>query len=798
MKQTIVYLLLFFFLFHGSNCGGKDKPTPPNAKKGILDLRNWDFAKDGNVLLNGEWAIYWENWDPKPEEPVSSFTKVPGNWTKNVGETLPNGYATLGLKILVNPGTQSVYLQNGVTRNAFRIQVSGETIYESGKIGKNAQSEIPNINIQTVSIPQTKDGVIDLKIQLSCFHYHVCGIATPYLLGTNDTINKSFLEATSRDILVFASLGTLAFFHFVLFLFWRDEKTHLYFSFVCFLASIRILSIGETRLIYNYLPIGFYELMVRINGFTFTLLYLSFVRYVQEVYPDKKFNYIYKMNYVSAVVLLIGAPFPTEIYAKIQSYHLILSLFGLFILIFPIFHGVIIRKPGAKFFLFSLVSTMLLFSLDILTEFAKKGTAYLAQYGFLVFGLSQALFIADRMIQNFKNKEKLKQEKELAVAEVKFKSAFLSTMSHEIRTPMNGILGMTQILGQSNLNEEQKEYLSLIQFSGENLLLLINDILDLTKLESGKFELRLEPIGLQKFLQDIIQLFRSKLKTESVQLVLRFNNDPPNKIITDQRRFTQILSNLLSNAIKFTEEGTISVVIETIFIDTKKSILKIQVIDSGIGIPEDKLSLLFQPFQQIHSHLSESTTGTGLGLTITKKIIEEMQGTISVTSELGKGSIFTVELPVTQAELDSETKLENQNILNLSEWEKNLAINYPFKILVADDDPINLKVSHMFLKKLGYTALLAENGNQTLEIVETEKPDFILLDVQMPDMSGMEVARQIRSQKNNPKQPIIIALTANVMEEEKEKCLASGMDDFMTKPLLIQELVFMIKKWYKG
>lgn len=787
-------------IFGSMSCIHQDSPIPPNAKQGIIDLRNWNFEKDGNVFLNGEWVIHWKNLDPNPINKNPSFTKIPGNWTENLTEVLPNGYATFQLKVLVNPKVKSFYLQNGVTRNAFRILVSGETIYESGKLGTDIKSEVPNISIQTVSIPQNDGGVIDLRVQVSCFHYHVCGIATPYQFGTNETINKSFFEATSRDILVFASLGTLAFFHFVLFLFWRDEKTHLYFSFVCFLASIRILSIGETRLIYNYLPVGLYEIMIRINGFTFTLLYLSFVRYVQEVYPDKKYQNIYLINYLFALLLLIGTPFPSTVYAKIQSYHLILSLFGLFTLIYPIFHGVLIKKPGAKFFLFSLVATMLLFSLDILTEFAKKGTAYLAQYGFLVFGLSQALFIADRMIQNFKNKEKLKQEKELAVAEVKFKSAFLSTMSHEIRTPMNGILGMTQMLGQSNLNEEQKEYLSLIQFSGENLLLLINDILDLTKLEAGKFELRSETVVLPKFLNDIVQLFRSKLKDNHVQIELVFENEPPTYILTDQRRFTQILSNLLGNAVKFTEQGKVTVSLKTIVLNSNKCILRIQIIDTGIGIPEEKLPLLFQPFQQIHSHLSDKTTGTGLGLTITKKIIEEMLGTISIESVFGKGSIFTIELPVAigSSEINSEIQTEKQNILNLTEWEKNLASLYPLTILIADDDPINLKVSQMFLKKLGYDALLAENGTQTLKLVETEHPDFIFLDVQMPDLSGIEVTKQIRSQKNRRKQPIIIALTANVMEEEKEKCLTSGMDDFMTKPLLIQDLVFMIKKWFKG
>ncbi|XDD43678.1 ATP-binding protein [Leptospira sp. WS60.C2] len=800
MNPKILRFLPALLILSFVGCLPHNKPIPPKAQAGILDVSSWNFERDGNVPLDGEWNIYWKSFGPFETSQEQIYTTVPGKWTNNSQTPYPNGYATLHLKILVGSNPNSFYLQNGVTRNAFRILVGNETVYESGKIGFDESSEKASINIQSIALPSQKDGVIDLYVQISCYHYHVCGIATPYYIGTRGNINKSYFEAISRDIFILASLGTLALFHFVLFLFWKDEKIHLYFSFVCFLASIRILSIGETRMIYNYLPMGVYEIIIRISGITFILLSISFTRYIQEVYPDQKYRYIYRINYVIALLLSFAIPFTITIYSKVQSFHFILILLGLLTFLFPITHGVMLRKPGAKFFLLSLVTTMLLFSLDILTEFARKGNAYLTQYGFLVFGLSQAIFIADRMIQNFRNREKLKQEKELALAEVKFKSAFLSTMSHEIRTPMNGILGMTQMFGQTNLTDEQKEYLNLIQFSGENLLLLVNDILDLTKLEAGKFELRNETIPLPKFLNDIVQLFRTKISVDDVKIELVFLNEIPSKILTDQRRFTQIMSNLLSNAVKFTEKGKITVTASSKSIDANHSNLTIQVKDTGIGIPNQKLEELFEPFVQIHSHLSEKTTGTGLGLTITRKIVEEMSGTILVASELGVGSTFTIEIPIEHGKEETTSNQESvhHNILKSSEWDKNLATNFPIKILVADDDSINLKVTSMFLKKLGYRAQLAENGARALESVKTETPDLIFLDVQMPDMNGIQVTREIRKNKNLAKQPVIIALTANVMEEEKERCLQSGMDDFMTKPLLLQELVYMIKKWSKG
>lgn len=799
MKITNQIFLMIIIIITLGYCGPNEIANVPVAKKAVLDLSVWNFETMGNVPLNGEWRIDWKNWNPKEDSLNQEFTVVPGHWTNSSFEKYPAGYATLKLTILVSENTKTLYLQNGVTRNAFEIAVGKETIYKSGTIGETYSSEIPNLNIQTVSLPNSTNNKIDLSIRVSCFHYHICGIATPYILGTHTGINKSFLETISRDIFVFASLLTLALFHLVLYLFWRDEKTHIYFASVCFLAAIRLLSTGETRFIYNYLPPGIYETMVRINGISFVLLYLSFVLYVREIYNAKIYNLVYRINFFVASLLFLALPLNILTFSKFLGLHLILSLFALFGLFYPIIHGVILKKPGSKFFLFSVIATMSLFSLDILTEFAKKGTAYLTQYGFLVFGLSQALFIADRMIENFRNKERLKQEKENAEAKVHFKTSFLSTMSHEIRTPMNGILGMTQILKQTELSEEQKEYLNLIQFSGDNLLLLVNDILDLTKLESGQFELHLEPVPLHKFLGDCINLFKSQINSNQLKIELEFLNTPPTFLITDQRRFAQILTNLVSNAVKFTEKGSINISVESIPLPNKEIRLVISVKDTGIGIPEDRMGILFQPFSQVHSHLTEKTVGTGLGLAITKKLIEEMGGSISVHSVYGRGSNFTFQFDsqVPQESISQKSITNERETVPKSEWDSKLSDKYPLKILIADDDPINQKVSSLFLKKLGYTTLQADNGERTLDMVRSELPDLVFMDIQMPDMDGITVTKCIRQSQTIAKQPVIIALTANVLEEEKQRCLSAGMDDFMTKPLLLHDLDFMIRKWAK-
>ncbi|WP_244279897.1 ATP-binding protein [Leptospira brenneri] len=799
MKIHNPIFLSVFLIFCLLGCESGRIENVPLAGKGVLDLRNWNFESMGNVPLNGEWRIDWKNWNATETSNDSEFTIVPGHWTNSSSEKYPAGFAKLSLTILVPENTGNLYLQNGVTRNAFEIAVGEDTIYKSGIIGEDFSSESPHLNIQTVALPEIKNQEIKLSLKISCFHYHICGVATPYSLGTHAGISKSYLETISRDIFVLTSLLTLAFFHFVLYFFWRDEKIHVLFATVCFLAAARLLSIGETRFIYNYLPLGAYEIMVRVNGISFVLLYLTFTLYVREIYNSGKYKLIYRVNFFVASLLFLALPLDLLTFSKFLAFHLVLSLFALFGLLYPIIDGVILKKAGSRLFLFSVIATMSLFSLDILTEFAKKGTAYLAQYGFLVFGLSQALFIADRMIENLKNKERLKQEKENAEAKVDFKTTFLSTMSHEIRTPMNGVLGMTQLLQQTNLSEEQKEYINLIQFSGDNLLLLINDILDLSKLESGQFELHLEPVPLQKFMTDCINLFKSQSDPQNLKIELEFSNPPPAFLITDQRRFAQILTNLLSNAVKFTEKGAITVLVETIPLKEDSIRLKISVKDTGIGIPEDRIGNLFQPFTQVHSHLTEKTIGTGLGLAITKKLIEEMGGSISVQSVYGRGSNFTFQFnsQVKSESFVTDKTSDVQELVPKVTKDSPLAEKYPLRILVADDDPISQKVSNLFLKKLGYANLQAENGEKTLDMVRSEEPDLLFVDVQMPDMDGITVTKCIRQSQTITKQPIIIALTANVLEEEKQRCLSAGMDDFMTKPLLLRDLDFMIRKWAK-
>jgi signal transduction histidine kinase len=367
----------------------------------------------------------------------------------------------------------------------------------------------------------------------------------------------------------------------------------------------------------------------------------------------------------------------------------------------------------------------------------------------------------------------LNETKTSLIETQKFRDQFMANMSHEIRTPMNAIVGLTNLLIKSDLNEQQAKYLDVIKKSGQNLLVIINDILDLSKIEAGKMELEQRPFPLRATLESIKLILNIRAEEKNIFLKESIDEGIPDYVVGDETRFTQVITNLLGNAIKFTEKGGVTLKAELLNSINGKASIKFSVIDTGIGIPQDKIDKIFESFSQASSDTTRKFGGTGLGLTISKQLVELHNSALEVASvpDVGSTFYFTVDFTIAEAPVLVETTNDAES----------LDINDKI-ILLVEDNMFNQMVAVDSIKEIFPTILIdvADNGEMALTMVNEKQYSLVFMDIQLPDMDGFQITREIR--KMGFDQLRICAMTASVLKEQIDACYEAGMNDYMMKP----------------
>jgi CheY-like chemotaxis protein len=409
----------------------------------------------------------------------------------------------------------------------------------------------------------------------------------------------------------------------------------------------------------------------------------------------------------------------------------------------------------------------------------------------------------------------LRTARDAAEASNRAKTEFIANMSHELRTPMNAIIGMSSVLADDPLPDKTRDHIGTIRTSADALLRIIDDILDISKIDAGRLDLQLKPFDLGACISAATAPFATRCAERGIEFIVQLERDLPVAITGDPVRLTQVLNNLLNNAVKFTEHGRVALTVSYNKSDNGEGRIHFSVQDTGVGIPSNRMDLLFKTFSQVDASMTRRFGGTGIGLAIAKHLIDLMGGQIEVESEVGHGSRFFFSIParvaalpkvveVTAVEDGARSATSNTSTVSATSTSaepakapalgSDFAQKYPLRILLAEDNPVNAHVAQLLLKRLGYTPDWAINGRKAVENTESKVYDLVFMDLQMPEMDGLDATRMILRTVPDFQMPYIVALTANARQEDRDACAAAGMHDFISKPVQLEKIASGIER----
>lgn len=760
------FLAIFSICFISLSANAQDFPV---AKEGVLDLRNTDLTDQAFPLI-GDFRFFWKQL-VTPEELEeksgdSGFIAFPKLWNGTVfnDEPLsPKGYGTYSVRILLSEKAVGTELAFGIQDmyTSYRLYMNGREIAHNGHVAERAEDYKPYWLPQTVSFMVTSS-TLELVLQVANFDHSKGGTKEEVLFGDATLVRERFENDLAYDYILTGCLLMGGLFFFGLYFFGRNEHSMLFFSLFCIAYSYRIIGAA------NY---GFHHIFPGIPWsvtlhLEYVTLYLSgylFTRYTHHLYPDEAPRWLINIfAYVSLGMIAVTLVSPIDFFTLFPG-----PYFAMIFLFIPICVWVYIKaikneRYGASFALFSLGALFLSFIFDILDYFEVLRRNNLILFiGYTSFFFFQSLILSYRFAMSYR--------KAIGDAEQasEAKSEFLSVMSHEIRTPLNAVVGMSNLL---DVRGEQRDNVDTLKHAAQNLLFLVNDILDYTKIEAGKVEFEEVDTNLPDLMERLRLIHNSKAMEDNLDLRLEIAEDVPKYVVCDPTRITQVLSNLIGNGLKFTHTGSVTTRLSLVELQEEEATVLFEIIDTGIGIAEDKLELIFDTFSQAASSTTRNYGGTGLGLSITKRLLELQGSELKVESSPGHGSKFYFEQHFKLVKGEVKPVSEKPS---WDEWDQ-LAGK---RLLLVEDNPVNIVVAKKFLERWKTDVQVVMSGEEALEI-EIDH-DLILMDLQLPDMDGYMISKKLREMGVTIP---ILAFTASALLNVREKISESGMNDYIMKP----------------
>lgn len=772
-----------------------------SVQNGELRLEGWDFGTDGSISLNGKWAFYWNQLlDPddlkqEASPAVSAYVDMPEYWTNyslNDRKLPADGYATYRLTISGLDSEEPIALKLRNIYSSYALWVNDTLAASAGKPGYTHEASIPKYGPSVVvPVKPDSDGRLTLLVQVANYTYPKGGINNAIELGDAKQLQQEKSVELVRDSLVIGSLLVIGVYHIILYVLRRNDVTPLYFGLFCMCIAVRTMLVGS-RFILEIFPAFSWVWFAKVSYLTIYVGELFLISYIYHLFPQFLSRKVWRLTQFFTISLTLLV-LTTDI--RVYDYSLIpFQIYSIGLVLYAVYASIRLARQRQEGAVLLILGFSLIFLTAVNDTLNRKGvftTPALLQFGVLGFVFLQALLLSMKSSRAFFQVERL-SERLLTLD--KLKDEFLAKTSHELRTPLHGIIGLADALidgSSGKLPSPVIDLLRLMKVSGQRLAHLVNDILDFSKLKHQEIGLVLVTVNLRLAVELTLQVLNPLAEKKGLRLSHQLPDDM--YVMADENRLQQILHNLIGNAIAYTETGTVTVTAKRL-----QGQVSIQITDSGIGIAEADLDRIFESFEQINPLDRSQQGGTGIGLSITKKLVELHDGRIGVTSGLGEGSTFSFTLPMAGEGKPKSPPLPVADYIpteSFSHWEivepereaahsnKQLP-----SVLIVDDDPVNVQVLLQFLAGK-YSLRSTCSGQEALEWIQNGyKPDIALLDVMMPYVSGLQLGEEIRRHYNSGELPVIF-LSAKSQMTDLVAGFEHGGNDYLAKPVDKQELL---------